>query len=219
MRLRNIAGAAEAVAASPMSIDKPEEMKGKWQTLFPGCKSLALEIGCGKGRFARQMAANHQETAFVAMEMYSSVLYKAIKRLGDEEPSNLRFVCADAMLLTSYFAEAEVDCIYLNFSDPWPKERHARRRLTSIDFLRRYDKVLKSGGIIEFKTDNIPLFDWSLTQVPGSPFQLVLMTHDLHADVELMQGNCMTEYEEKFSAKGNPICKMILRKKQDTDGA
>lgn len=214
MRLRNIAGSQEAVAASVMCINQPQEYKGRWLSLFPDCKSLALEIGCGKGRFAREMAAAHPDTAFVAMEMYSSVLYKAIRRLGEEECANLRFVCADAMLLTSFFAEDEVSRIYLNFSDPWPKERHARRRLTSADFLRRYDKVLKKDGVIEFKTDNVALFDWSLTQTPGTPFHVMLETHDLHADEELMQGNVMTEYEEKFSARGNPICKMVLKREQ-----
>ena len=132
----------------------------------------------------------------------------------EEDPKpNLRFVRMDAETIADVFAPGEVDRIYLNFSDPWPKDRHAKRRLPSREFLARYDKILVDGGRIEFKTDNRNLFDWAVEQLEGSKWKADLITYDLHADPALLEGNVMTEYEERFSSMGNPICKYIISRK------
>ena len=130
----------------------------------------------------------------------------------DERPSNLHFIRMDARDIGDYFPECSVDRIYLNFSDPWPKTRHAQRRLESEQFLRRFYPILKPGALIEFKTDNRELFDFALTEYDKAGFSLVYSTYDLHSDAEAMKDNIMTEYEKKFSAKGNRICKYIIKR-------
>ncbi|MCI8403062.1 MAG: tRNA (guanosine(46)-N7)-methyltransferase TrmB [Lachnospiraceae bacterium] len=209
MRLRNIPRAKEAVPASSFVINEPERYRGSWQQLFGDSHPLHLEIGMGKGRFLRDMAARHPEINYIGIERYTSVLLRAIERIGQEEaPSNYRFLCLDATRLGDIFAPGEVDRIYLNFSDPWPKERHARRRLTSASFLHLYEQVLKKGKTVEFKTDNQELFDFSLESAKEAGWRILAFTRDLHRDA-MGEGNVMTEYEEKFSQRGNPICKMI----------
>lgn len=153
-----------------------------------------------------------------ASSCYTSVLYRALQKrellteeCGEEFP-NLRYLCVDAKDLPNFFGKGEVDRIYLNFSDPWPKERHARRRLTSREFLARYEEILADGGLVEFKTDNRSLFDFSLEEVKESGWELLVCTYDLHHDKELMEGNVMTEYERKFSNLRNPIHKLVIRK-------
>ena len=131
----------------------------------------------------------------------------------DENPlPNVKFICIDAGLLPDVFDEKSIDKIYLNFSDPWPKDRHAKRRLTSRQFLECYDKILKNDGTIEFKTDNVDFFNFSLEEAPAAGWKILASTYDLHNDESLNKGNIMTEYEEKFSSMGNPICKMIIRR-------
>jgi tRNA (guanine-N7-)-methyltransferase len=147
--------------------------------------------------------------------MYSSVLLRAVQkmqRLAEENaaPSNLRFLCMDARRLADVFGQGEIEKIYLNFSDPWPKDRHAKRRLPSKEFLALYDQILSRDGRLEFKTDNKELFDFALAQLPLAGWKSEAVTYDLHHDDKLCEGNIMTEYEEKFSAKGNPICKYII---------
>jgi len=147
--------------------------------------------------------------------MYSSVLLRALQKMDllsqtGEAPQNVRFMCVDARNLTKIFSKGEVEGIYLNFSDPWPKDRHAKRRLESRQFLSLYDEILKPDGKIEFKTDNRALFDFSLEELEPAGWKAELVTYDLHKDPILMEGNVMTEYEEKFSSKGNPICKYII---------
>ena len=142
--------------------------------------------------------------------MYSSVLLRALQKMELEPLPNLKFLCVDARLLPDIFEEGEVDHIYLNFSDPWPKDRHAKRRLPSRQFLVRFDKVLKKDGRISFKTDNRDLFDFALEELEPAGWKAEVVTYDLHADEVLCAGNVMTEYEEKFSSKGNPICKYII---------
>ena len=153
---------------------------------------------------------------FIGVERYESVMIKATRRLDrmedDEKPSNLHFIRMDARDIGDYFPESSVDRIYLNFSDPWPKTRHAQRRLESEQFLRRFYPILKPGALIEFKTDNRELFDFALTEYDKAGFSLVFSTYDLHADAEAMKDNIMTEYEKKFSAKGNRICKYIIKR-------
>ena len=172
----------------------------------------------GKGRFLMDMARLHPERNYVGIEMYDSVLLRALQKREEleeagEEFSNLVFIRVDARLLPEIFEKDEVDGIYLNFSDPWPKARHAKRRLTSREFLKRYEQVLKKEGTVEFKTDNRGLFEFSLEEVKESDWNLEVCTFDLHHDEELVKGNVMTEYEEKFSSMGNPICKMVIRQK------
>ena len=188
MRLRNIPGARDMIAASPWVIQKPEDQCGQWKSFFGNDHPLHLEIGTGKGRFIMQLAQEHPEINYIGIEKYSSVLLRCLEKQQELELTNLIFIRGDAELINTYFSDGEIDKIYLNFSDPWPKERHARRRLPSSEYLRRYDRILVQGGVIEF-------------------------TYDLHNDPVMNVGNIMTEYEEKFSKKGNKICKYILRRR------
>ena len=174
---------------------------------------LHLEIGTGKGRFIMQLAQEHPEINYIGIEKYSSVLLRCLEKQEELQLKNLIFIRGDAELINTYFSEGEIDKIYLNFSDPWPKERHARRRLPSSEYLRRYDRILVQGGVIEFKTDNRGLFDFAVEEVSQSAFEIAQITYDLHNDPVMSVGNIMTEYEEKFSKKGNKICKYILRRR------
>ena len=210
MRLRNIPGAKDAILECDWVIDEPERFKGKWESVFGEKRPLFLEVGMGKGRFLMDMARLYPEINFIGIEKYSSVLLRAVQKLEEEELPNVRLIRMDAEDLENVFAQGELDRIYLNFSDPWPKDRHAKRRLESRQFLARYDQILKKDGTIEFKTDNRALFDFALEEVEAAGWTLKEKTFDLHADARLNEGNVMTEYEERFSAQGNPICKYII---------
>ena len=212
MRLRNIPGANEAVAASPYCIQNAAEHRGQWHAFFENDHPIHIEIGMGKGRFLMDLAALHPEINYIGIERYTSVLLRAVQKMDTLQLPNVHFLCEDAAKLPEIFAPEEVDRIYLNFSDPWPKERHARRRLTSREFLARYEEILADDGLVEFKTDNRSLFDFSLEEVKESGWELLLCTYDLHHDKELMEGNVMTEYERKFSNLRNPIHKLVIRK-------
>lgn len=214
MRLRNIPGAREVIQESPYVVGEPEKIRGAWESLFPQRQPLHLEVGMGKGRFLMDMARLHPEINYVGMEMYSSVLLRAVQKMDqltkEGHPlSNLVMVRLDARLLPEIFAPGEVERIYLNFSDPWPKNRYANRRLTSRQFLERYEKILAPAGQVEFKTDNRDLFAFSLQEISERGWILFASTEDLHHDPLMGKGNVMTEYEEKFSSKGNPICKLV----------
>ena len=213
MRLRNIKGAEEFIASSEFVIQTPEEYKGKWNTFFGNDNPIHIEIGMGKGKFIHAMAEQNPGINYIGIEMYSSVLYRAIEKRQQTECSNLYFIRMDAKNLTEVFDKAEIDRIYLNFSDPWPKARHEKRRLTSHEFLERYEQILVPGGTLEFKTDNTELFNFSLEQVKSSSWTLEHYTYDLHHHEIMNEGNVMTEYEEKFSARGNPINKLIAVRK------
>ena len=156
------------------------------------------------------MAKENPNINYVGIEKYSSVLLRAIQKMQEEELPNLKFIRMDAEDIVKVFARGEVDKIYLNFSDPWPKDRHAKRRLPSREFLARYDAIMKKQGRLEFKTDNRELFDFAVEELLPAGWKAEVITYDLHNDEALMQGNVMTEYEEKFSAMGNPICKYII---------
>ena len=216
MRLRNIPGAKDEITSSPYVIQNPEANKGMWGAAFPKKQPLHIEVGMGKGRFLMDMARLHPNINYVGIEMYDSVLLRALQKREELENAgqalpNLYFMRMDARNLPEVFDPGEVDKIYLNFSDPWPKARHAKRRLTSTEFLARYEKILVKGGVVEFKTDNRDLFEFSLEEVKEGKWELLAHTFDLHHNEEMMQGNVMTEYEEKFSSMGNPICKLIMR--------
>ena len=214
MRLRNIPGAKDAIESSPYVIHEPAQNKGRWNEIFKNNHPIHIEVGMGKGRFIMDMARLHPDRNFVGIEMYDSVLLRAVQKREqlEEDLPNLYFIRMDARNLPDVFEKGEVDKIYLNFSDPWPKERHAKRRLTSRQFLERYDKILAPEGTVEFKTDNRPLFEFSLEEVKEAGWVLDASTFDLHHDAKLMKGNVMTEYEEKFSRAGNPIHKMIIHR-------
>lgn len=212
MRLRNVPGAREAIADSPLAVNEPATVKGKWKEAFGNDHPIRIEIGMGKGKFITTLAQQNPDINYVGIEKYSSVLIRAIEKCEELEVPNLRFIRMDAEYICDVFEKGEVDRIYLNFSDPWPKDRHAKRRLTSKQFFDRYDKILKKNGIVEFKTDNDLLFQFSLEQVPEAGWKLAEQTWDLHNDERLMEGNVMTEYESKFSAMGNPIHKLIARR-------
>ena len=210
MRLRNIPGAGEVIDNSPYCIKEPVALKGKWHEFLGNDKPVHIEIGMGKGRFIMDLAALHPDINYIGIERYTSVLLRAVQKIEENPLPNVHFLCIDAATLPEIFGKGEVDKIYLNFSDPWPKDRHARRRLTSHEFLDRYNEFLAAEGCIEFKTDNQDLFTFSLEEIENSPiWHLDASTRDLHHDEVMNQGNVMTEYEEKFSSKGNPICKLI----------
>ena len=210
MRLRNIPRANDVIAASPLVIQDPKAQRGLWQNVFGNDHPIHIEVGMGKGRFITDLAKKHPEINYIGIERYTSVLLRAVEKLQGKEqpedgaeqqentrqdiPENLYFICMDATELPEVFAPEEVDRIYLNFSDPWP----------------RYDQILDKNGTIEFKTDNRGLFDFALEEIEPAGWRLLMHTFDLHADTELMKDNIMTEYEEKFASKGNPICKMII---------
>lgn len=209
MRLRNIKGAEDFIANSVYVIQNPEEYKGKWNTFFENKAPLHIEIGMGKGKFIHSLAQSAPDTNFIGIEMYSSVLYRAIEKRQETDLKNLYFIRMDAKNIKDVFDDGEIERIYLNFSDPWPKERHAKRRLTSPLFLDSYDKVLSKDGVLCFKTDNRPLFDYSVETIETTkPWKLKDVTYDLHHS-PYMEGNVMTEYEEKFSAKGMPIHRLV----------
>ena len=212
MRLKNVPGSREAIAQSRFVIHDPQEQKGKWAEAFGRKAPLHIEIDTGKGRFLMELAALHPEIDYIGIEKYSSVLLRAIQKMEERELPNVRFIRMDAEEITEVFGPGEADRIYLNFSDPWPKDRHAKRRLPSRQFLNRYAQILKPEGTIEFKTDNRALFDFALEELEPAGWQAEEVTFDLHADERLMRGNVMTEYEERFSSAGNPICKYIIRK-------
>ncbi len=207
MRLRNITGSREVIAENAFVIHDPEKRKGQWKAVFGNDQPIRLEIGMGKGRFLMTLAAQHPEFNYLGIEKYSSVLLRALQKMEEDPLPNLRFIRMDAEYITDVFAEGEIDRIYLNFSDPWPKDRHAKRRLPSRQFLERYDVILKKDGMIEFKTDNRDLFDFAVEEIGGTKWKIDAITYDLHHDEKMMEGNVMTEYEERFSSQGNPICK------------
>lgn len=211
MRLRNIAGSEEIIAASKCVIQNPKEYKGKWKDYWNNNKEMHIEIGMGKGKFMMGMAKEHPNINYIGIEKYSSVLLRAVQKLEAEPLPNLKFILIDAKEITEVFEKGEVDRIYLNFSDPWPKDRHARRRLPSRQFLARFQEILREDGLLEFKTDNRLLFDFAVEEVEPAGWQITAITYDLHNDEKMVEGNIMTEYEEKFSSKGNPIYKYIIR--------
>jgi tRNA (guanine-N7-)-methyltransferase len=212
MRLRNITGSREVIAASKYVVSEEilDKCPGTWAEIFGNNNPLHIEIGMGKGKFIHTMAKLHPDINYVGIEKYSSVLLRAIQKMEEDELPNLKFIRMDAENIDKVFGAGEVDKIYLNFSDPWPKDRHAGRRLPSRQFLARYDVILKKESCIEFKTDNRKLFDFAVDELEPAGWKAEVISYDLHSDEKLMEGNVMTEYEEKFSSMGNPIYKYII---------
>ena len=202
MRLKNVKGADIVIENSDYVIKNPEEYKGKWNKLFNNNNPIHIEIGMGKGDFILGMSKMYPNINFIGIEMYDSVIVKAVKKVEEEQPKNLRLIRMDARLIEDVFSK-EVDLIYLNFSDPWPKNRNAKRRLTHERFLSRYENIFKNKKTIYMKTDNVDLFTFSIESLSCFGYKLKNVTLDLHnSDFE---GNIMTEYEKKFSSKGVKI--------------
>ena len=204
MRVRNRPGAAEMLAAHPnFVISDPTLWKGKWNELFENDHPIHIEIGMGKGQFITGMAKAHPEINYIGVEMQVSVVSIALDKLIEQPLPNLKLLHVDGSALPEYFADSEVDQIYLNFSDPWPKKRHEKRRLTYKTFLAVDEQILRPNGEIHFKTDNQGLFEYSLASFSQYGMILKQVWLDLHQSQ--FEGNIMTEYEEKFSSKGQRI--------------
>lgn len=211
MRLKNKPWARPLIAANPQYVvTEPVKLRGAWQTRFERQAPLYLELGMGKGRFIIETAKRHPENNYIGIDLQPVAVGIALKKQLEAQLPNLQLVVADGAALTSIFAPAELAGMYLNFSDPWPKNRHEKRRLTYKTFLAQYQQVVVPGGYLEFKTDNQGLFEYSLTSMNNFGLHFERVWLDLHADPEVTD-NVMTEYEERFSSKGQPIYKLIVR--------
>ncbi|OLS35855.1 tRNA (guanosine(46)-N7)-methyltransferase TrmB [Bacillus sp. MRMR6] len=204
MRLRHKPWARERIEQHPQYIVAiPETYKGKWHEVFNNHQPIHIEVGTGKGRFITEMAKANPEVNYMGIELYDSVIVAALDRLIEADLPNLRLLNVDAADLNKYFEKNDVDRVYLNFSDPWPKVRHEKRRLTYKDFLKLYEDILVDKGEIHFKTDNQGLFEYSLKSFSEYGLLLTFLSLDLHKSE--YEGNIMTEYEQKFSEMGNRI--------------
>lgn len=202
MRLRNVKGADKIISESKYVILEPEKRKGKWGIEFGNDNPINIEIGMGKGDFIIGMAKNNPNINFIGIEMYDSVISKAILKLEDENIKNLRLIRMDARLIEDVFHK-EINMIYLNFSDPWPKKRTAKRRLTHERFLSKYDNIFKNNKEIHMKTDNTALFEFSIESLSEYGYKLRNISLDLHSSD--FENNIETEYEKKFSSMGVKI--------------
>ena len=211
MRLKNVKGSRERIAANEYALKDVEQNKGSWKEFFGDGKPIHIEIGMGKGKFLMEMARRHPDIHYIGIEKFSSVLVRAVQKMEEEPLPNIHFIRMDAEYICNVFEKGEVEEIYLNFSDPWPKERHTKRRLTSHQFLERYEQILKEGGSIQFKTDNRDLFDFSVEEIRSAGWTIDQCTYDLHHS-DFLEGNVMTEYEERFVAEGKPICKVTFHR-------
>ena len=213
MRQRNIKNLDERIEANAnYLIEDPRACRGHWREIFGNENPIYLEIGCGKGQFITAHAAREPNSNFIACEGQASVVLRALEKAEAQSMENLRIFIDYVHDLADYFEPGELAGIYLNFSDPWPKARHAKRRLTSPAFMGVYGKILAPGGTVEFKTDNRELFEYSLESIPAAGWTVKAHTFDLHHS-DMAEGNVMTEYEIKFSAKGQPICKLVACRK------
>ncbi|MDA3129757.1 tRNA (guanosine(46)-N7)-methyltransferase TrmB [Aliibacillus thermotolerans] len=207
MRLRHKPWAKEKLTAHPeYVITSPAQKKTSWQEIFGQEKVLFVEVGTGKGKFLTEMAEAYPEVLFIGIEKYESVLVSALEKALETKPNNLRFILANVADLLDYFEENEIHRLFINFTDPWPKKRHAKRRLTHPSFLSLYEKVLHPEGEIHMKTDNQGLFEYSLESLSRYGFTLKNISLDLHRSE--FEGNVMTEYEEKFSEQGARIYRL-----------
>lgn len=204
MRLRNKPWASEKIGQYPHYIvPNPEDYKGRWNEAFKNENPLHIEVGTGKGQFLLGMAKQNPHINYIGIELFESVIVSALDRLIEAELPNFKLLNVNAVELEKYFTKNDVERVYLNFSDPWPKKRHAKRRLTYKSFLQSYENILVNEGEIHFKTDNQGLFEFSLMSFSEYGLLLKFLSLDLHkSDFE---GNIMTEYEEKFSQKGQRI--------------
>lgn len=208
MRLRYVNDGIKKMEESNKVILKPEEYKHRWKELFNNTNPLHVEFGAGRGGFLIEMARRNPDINYLAFERNSKVIIKGLNIFQGEIPSNFYFAHSDARKGEDIFMPNSIDRIYLNFSDPWPKKRHAKRRLTYRRFLKLYEKLLIKMGEIHFKTDNDRLFEFSINEFEEMKWNITVVTRDLHNSI-YNKGNIMTEYEEKFSSKGKNINKLI----------
>ena len=209
MRLKNVKGANEIIVNGTYYVDDPYQYRGCWNKYFGNDNPIYVEIGMGKGDFIIENAKRYKNINFIGIEKYDSVIVRAIQKSNELELDNLKIVRVDANKLGEIF-DKEIDTIYLNFSDPWPKDRHAKRRLTSNIFLDIYSKIFKGRNRIVMKTDNINLFDYSLESLINYGYDIVYKTNDLDC---LDENNIMTEYEKRFYNLGFKINKLEAIKK------
>ncbi len=213
MRLRKVKNAMDKLVSNEKYfISNPLEHKGKWQDVFSNTHPLHIEIGCGKGQFIIELAKRNKDINFIAIEKYDSVLLRVLEKVMEEHIPNLKLVLLDASTIINVFLENEISRIYLNFSDPWPKNAHAKRRLTSSNFLKQYETILKVDGEIHQKTDNRLLFEYSLEEFNSNGWKLKNISLDLHKDLEKYSENISTEFEDKWSKLG-PIYRLEAYKK------
>ena len=211
MRQRNVKNKLEIIKNSKYFLNDSEIYKGHWQEVFKNTNPIYIEIGMGKGKFIIENALKYPDINFIGIEKYDSILALALKKIPDDL-NNLKIIRLDAINIDNVFNE-EIDKIYLNFSDPWPKDRHARRRLTSPVFLEKYDNVFKKDNIIEMKTDNKNLFSYSIKSFNNYGYYIDYITFDLVDEINKKNiDNITTEYEEKFTKLNNPIYKIKVLK-------
>lgn len=206
MRMRKLKHLADRQQRCvPVWVQEPMTMAGHWRELMPQAEALWLEIGCGKGKFTAETAQANPGVLLLGMERVEEAHVMAMEKAMEKQLTNARYLILDAEWLDKCFAPGELDRIYINFCDPWPSSRHARRRLTHHDFLERYVRALAPGGSIHFKTDNRDLFDFSIQELETTGWVVSNVTYDLHKDGIV---GTMTGYEEKFHAEGIPICRL-----------
>ena len=210
MRLKHVKGADETIRKGTYFLDNPYEYKGRWAEVFGNNNPCHIEIGMGKGNFIVENALKYPDINFIGIEKYDSVMVRAIEKSNELELNNLKLIRMDARNIEEVF-DKEIDLIYLNFSDPWTKDRHSKRRLNSHVFLDKYDHIFKGEKKIIMKTDNVSLFDFSLETLQEHGYEITYLTRDLHNEND--SDNIMTEYEAKFSNKGIKINKLIATKK------
>lgn len=207
MRLRNKPWAMDLIETHPEIVVKPpEECRGSWNEVFGNENPIHVEVGTGKGQFVTRMAKAYPNVNFIGIERYESVLVTGVQRVIDQPQANLRFLQEDVTNITDFFDKGEVDRLFINFTDPWPKERHAKRRLTNESFLEKYELIMGKDGEIHFKTDNQTLFEYSIESLTFYGFRLKNISLDLHNSNK--RDNIMTEYEEKFANKGMRIYRL-----------
>ena len=216
MRLRKVKNAKERLAVdnNKYFISEPEQNKGKWNEIFGNNNPIHIEIGCGKGQFISTLAKQNPDINFIAIEKFDSVLLRCLEKVIDMDLNNLKLCVMDAQMISNYFKNDEVKRIYLNFSDPWPKKHHAKRRLTSPLFLEQYKMILDKKGEIFFKTDNRGLFEYSLESISNNGYSISNISLDLHKDTEKYPDNITTEFEDKWSKLG-PIYRLEARFKEE----
>ncbi|WP_019414975.1 tRNA (guanosine(46)-N7)-methyltransferase TrmB [Paenisporosarcina sp. TG20] len=209
MRLRNKPWAEDFISEHPnIVIPNPEDFSGNWGEVFQNSNPMHIEVGTGRGQFITGMAKANPDINYIGIELYDSVILSALENVIKAEiPSNLKLLKVNGEHLLKFFAKNDVSRVYLNFSDPWPKIRHAKRRLSHDTFLKLYESVLIDNGEVHFKTDNRELFEFSLKSMSEYGMLLKSVSLDLH--VNMPKNNIMTEYEEKFSAMGHPIYRLV----------
>ena len=216
MRLRKVKNAKERLAVdnNKYFISEPEQNKGKWNEIFGNNNPIHIEIGCGKGQFISTLAKQNPDINFIAIEKFDSVLLRCLEKVIDMDLNNLKLCVMDAQMISNYFKNDEVKRIYLNFSDPWPKKHHVKRRLTSPIFLEQYKMILDKKGEIFFKTDNRGLFEYSLESISNNGYSISNISLDLHKDTEKYPDNITTEFEDRWSKLG-PIYRLEARFKEE----